>query len=545
MSKTSQPSTIFLNTGKSFNKDEFVFTPLNKHGKCFKVIVKVSPNVIGIRFDPYEGYACIISNLKIITDGDKFDYTNINGEKLGNVLLFDNLDPQVAIDFNGRTFSKIKISGNIYKFNPDDVSILSKYRKAYKKHFDNRKLIKTIFDVFNLHLLCLKYLKMKYIKQIKNYTGRLYSPKQKFIRPPDIKVLFKKKIKLSYSPLRFDNDKSNSTIFESKIYTQYAVELENAMFFSCSNLIFFGGKVLYDLPFYDNEHRFRHSDIEVIGIKNKKVTFWKKHEEKVEKAIWMGGGASYNYYHLMYEFAIKFLLLNTINIPENIPVYTDQVCFDIPQFKELLDIMNIKKYPLIAASKDCSYMTKKLYYINCPHIMPPNYIDDNDIKFEDVQFDISGLKKLREYLLPYSSKKSFPEKIFISRKNASGLRKFNEDEVIELVTKFGFEVVYPEKLSIRDQIALFNQAKYIIGGSGAAFTNILFCNEQCKCIIFTKLTYPVSVFSTIAHVVGADLRYLTEETTKGKTKIESFHDPFEIDITYLRKQLFAWNFISE
>jgi hypothetical protein len=538
--KTSQVSTIFLNTGRSFNKDEFVLVPLKKYGDYFEVIEPVSSNVIGIRFDPYEGYACIISNLKIITDGDKFDYTYINGEKLGKVLIFDNLDPQVVIDFNGRTVSKVKITGNIYQINPDDVFILSKYRKAYKKYFDNRKWIEKILNTFNLHIFCLRYLKYRYNK---NYTGRLCSPNQRFIRSSNIRVLFKKKIKLSYSPLRFDNDKSKSNIIEGKIYTQYAVELGNAMFFSSSNLIFFGGKagkVLYDLPFYDNEHRFRYSDPEIITLKRKKVTFWKKHEEKIEKAIWMGGCASYNYYHFFYEFAMKFILLNKINIPEDIPVYMDQICFDIPQFKELFDIMNIKKYPLIAVSKNYSYIAKKLYYINCPHIIPPNFIDDNDIRFKDMQFDISGLKELRDYLLPYSSKNSFPKKIFISRRNASGLRTFNEEEIIALLTEFGFEVVFPEKLSFRDQIALFNQAEIIIGGSGAAFTNILFCNEQCKCFVLAKSCLPLSIFSTIAHIVGADLRYITEEATNKNIQLQSIHDPFNIDVTHLKNLLFTF-----
>jgi len=532
-----QLSTIFINTGNNFNKDEYEFVPLNKYGNSFKVKVKVNPNVKGIRFDPYEGYACMIRNLKILTDGNKFDYTYINGEKADNLLFLDNFDPQVVIDFQGKTFSKIKITGNICRINPDDIYILSRFSKLYKNQFDNKTWKKTILDVFNLHILYLKYLIKRANK--KYYTGRLYSTKQKFIKAPIIKILFKKEINLSYTPLRFDNDKSESTIFDGKIYTQYAAELENAMFFSCSNLIFFRGKVLYDLPFYDNEHRFRYSDPEIIKIKNKKVTFWKKREEKIEKAIWMGGCASYNYYHFLYEFAIKFLQLNTINIPQDTPVYIDKICFDIPQFKELLDIMNKKNYPLIAVPNDCSYMAKKLYYINCPHIIPPNFINDNNIRSEDMQFDISALKELRDYLLPYSSKNSFPKKVFISRKNASGLRNFNEDEIIESLTEFGFEVVFPEKLSFRDQIALFNQAEIIIGGSGAAFTNILFCNDQCKCIIFAKSCLPLTIFSTIAHVVGVDLRYITEEATNGKDKIQSIHDPFNIDMTHFKNLLFT------
>ena len=61
--------TFFLNTGNDFNKDEFLSVPLNKQGSNFKVELSVAPNVKSIRFDPFEGYGCIITHLRILVDG--------------------------------------------------------------------------------------------------------------------------------------------------------------------------------------------------------------------------------------------------------------------------------------------------------------------------------------------------------------------------------------------------------------------------------------------------------------------------------------------
>ena len=375
-------------------------------------------------------------------------------------------------------------------------------------------------------------------------SGKLYSLEQFIHEIPTTQVLFRKDIKLAYSPPQFDNNVLKSAIFEDKIYTQYAIKSENVLFMGNSNLIISHNKVLYDLPFYDDDHRIDCTDSKIAKIDKAKLLYIKTQKMKISKAIWMGGNYSFNYYHFLYEFAVKFLLLETLDIPTKIPIFLDQICFQVSQFKNIIDILNTKRYPLMSIGENFCYLTNVLFFINAPNFIPPNFLDINDIKAEDVQFDISLLHKLRKTLLPYSSKKVFSEKIFVSRKNASGRRKFNEDEIIGFFSELGFEVVCLETLSIGDQIAMFNQAKYIVGGSGAAFTNILFCNDQCKCILFQKYCLPLSIFSTIAHVAGADLRYITEEATVGKRKYESLHDEFEIDITHLKNQLLSWDFFK-
>lgn len=115
---------------------------------------------------------------------------------------------------------------------------------------------------------------------------------------------------------------------------------------------------------------------------------------------------------------------------------------------------------------------------------------------------------------------------------ASGRRKFNEAEVIDVLQNFGFETVFPEELSFSEQISLFSHADFIIGGSGAAFTNLLFCNTSCKVIIFAKNTLPFSGFSTIASFVGFDLVYLTESSSYGE-KNDNLHDSFVINTNKL------------
>ncbi len=359
---------------------------------------------------------------------------------------------------------------------------------------------------------------------------------------PDVEILYQENLQLSYSPPRFaENTDEKSVLFEGLDYIQYAIHLKNGTLSGSSNLIITSqGKALYDLPSYDTSEKYQSLDTKIISVKNNQVNYWRGRKKYLDKAIWMGGNFSGNYYHLLMEFITKFRKLEKLNIPADVPVLVDEVCLRVPQFKELLEIVNQKGHPLIGVEKTHSCKVEDLYYINCPHFLPAGVISAELVCARDMQFDIPALNDLRIFYLPYFSSRNFPKKIFISRKNATKRRPFNEQQVNDLFREFGFETVYPETLSFREQIALFSQAEYIAGGSGAAFTNLLFCKKDCMAIIFVKAEVPFSIFSSIACVSGVDLRYITAGKTKknsGKNIREAF---FEIDIPYLRGKMMEW-----
>ena len=353
-------------------------------------------------------------------------------------------------------------------------------------------------------------------------------------------VLYEHYETLFYSPPKFDDLQAEyPQLVKDRKYLQYALRLRAAVVLSRSNLIITSaGTVIYDLPFYDSSKKYRYTDPKIIKITEKKqVVFLRGKTVEIDKAVWMGGNYSWNYYHLLFEFAIKFIRLNELNIPTDVPALIDKMSLEVPQYKNLIDTLNDRNRPIIAADERCRYKVRDLYYINCPNFIPPNFVDDTTINAADVQFDLKALTDLREFLLQYSSNRRFPSKIFISRRNVtSGRRPFNEEQIASLCVESGFEIVSPEEFSLYDQIAMFNRAEYIVGGSGAAFTNLLFCNNRCKVLILSKNRVLFSGFSSIAYVSGADLRYVTEEATK-KSPMSGFHDPFEIDIDHLKKQL--------
>jgi len=393
-----------------------------------------------------------------------------------------------------------------------------------------------------LNLISHWILFVKYLFYYKGMLrGELTSIKEIFTGIfPNVEILSCEKVRLYYtSPVFNDGLNKKSELSEGDEHYQYALRIKNAIVYGDSNLIALSSqKVLYDMPVFDKAKRYRYTNAytKIIRIKGNNVLYWKGITHTMEKAIWMGGNFSWNYYHLLYEFVIKFLQLNELNIPVDVPVLVDEVCLKVPQYKELIDIANNKGYQVIGVDRRNRVKTGELIYISCPNFIPPN-TTTNDCLAEDMQFNVSALRDLRDYFLPYSSQRIFPKRIFISRKNASDRRKFNEEAVIQLLSEFGFEVVFPETLSISDQISLFNQAEWIAGGSGAAFANMLFCSPGCKAIMFLNAWYPSSTFSTIASIVNAELLYVTEKDTNTNANFANVHEAFELNLPYLRNFL--------
>lgn len=66
------------------------------------------------------------------------------------------------------------------------------------------------------------------------------------------------------------------------------------------------------------------------------------------------------------------------------------------------------------------------------------------------------------------------KKVYIARKTRT---LQNEDEIRQLLTELGFEVVVLEELGVREQADLFHSADTIVGMHGAGLTNLAFCRE--------------------------------------------------------------------
>ncbi len=77
---------------------------------------------------------------------------------------------------------------------------------------------------------------------------------------------------------------------------------------------------------------------------------------------------------------------------------------------------------------------------------------------------------------------NWPKKVFL-RRDGKIRRLMNQSEIETLLTKMGYVIVQPEKLSFHDQVKLFVNAREIVAPSGAALANCIFCKPDAKVVV--------------------------------------------------------------
>jgi capsular polysaccharide biosynthesis protein len=89
----------------------------------------------------------------------------------------------------------------------------------------------------------------------------------------------------------------------------------------------------------------------------------------------------------------------------------------------------------------------------------------------------------RQRLAQYMDRAEPQRRLYLSRAGTSRRRVQNEDAIMAALEPLGFESVRPETLSMREQVALFSQARCIVGSSGAALTNMLFTPPGARVVV--------------------------------------------------------------
>jgi len=317
----------------------------------------------------------------------------------------------------------------------------------------------------------------------------------------------------------------------TEIITQdYVVlELDAAKIIGSSNVVLTSsGKAIYDQFFHGDHNKCDYTDTSIYKYVDKRFLLKYIDSKKIIKCgIMLSGNYSGNYYHFIYEFLSKFLLLNKLNLPNNIPIIVDEIVKHVPQYQDLLNFFNSDNREIVFITDGNCYEVETLYYLPLLNLIPPNFKNIDEIRFTDSLFHLDSITFLRDALLPKKGVAICKKRIFLSRKDASSRRSYNESEVVRIFEKYDFEIVCPESFAIAEQIYMFNNADFIAGVTGAAFSNILFCSQGCKILCMNSAQNELSVFSTIAKHLCLDLQYLSAH--EAPYKALSLHEEFAID----------------
>lgn len=239
--------------------------------------------------------------------------------------------------------------------------------------------------------------------------------------------------------------------------------------------------------------------------------------EIVEEAISCVGGACYNYFHFTFEILSRLVFIDDrYEEYRALPILVDQAALNIPQMRDLLERVNIYHHPIIPVEGCHRLHVKKLLYVSRNLWMPLDFKPETVTKAEDYMFSRSVADHIRKRVLGGDSKvgESAYKKIFISRRRCKVQRLSNSIEIEQIFSEHGYQIVFPEEMSFDEEVAVFHRADVIVGATGAAFTNIVFCHEGAKVGIILPSNNDIYFFSNIANMVNVEFIVLGADVVK-------------------------------
>lgn len=213
-------------------------------------------------------------------------------------------------------------------------------------------------------------------------------------------------------------------------------------------------------------------------------------------------------------------ILTSLALLEMQGVEYDYLC--IPQGleyqKEALDIWGIDPDKIIplwngqVIQADTIILPTSISQNTGKMVFNVNYYPDFLVKYVREKM-LSGVAKMNIQM-------DFPEKIFISRKDASHARKVpNEDEVFALFEPFGYKQLQFAKLNMAEKIAVSNHAKSIISFMGSGSTNIIYASPDVK---FYEIQQEYVEASYFYVTKGLGFHY---DVLNASTEHDLFHSP--------------------
>lgn len=112
---------------------------------------------------------------------------------------------------------------------------------------------------------------------------------------------------------------------------------------------------------------------------------------------------------------------------------------------------------------------------------------------------------LREsYLNLDTGNKAYPKYVYVSRKDSKLRRVVNEDQVMNLLSGYGFESVVMSDYRFAEKVKLFHGADFIICSNGAGLTSLFFGKPGAKVIEIFSQGFVHTHYYNIAYHAGME-----------------------------------------
>ncbi|MBM5461513.1 glycosyltransferase family 61 protein [Pseudomonas sp. P66] len=313
----------------------------------------------------------------------------------------------------------------------------------------------------------------------------------------------------------------------------YTVQVSGCSLRGSSNFLI-GSSALYHHDLFRAPYDYTSEELHGrLVIKPAKGTsyllpYHKERLKVVEEAAVFTDALSSNYAHFMTEVLPRIAMFVT-HVPGSMPLVIDAGLH--ANIMSAIELLAGSQRELILLERGREMHIKKAHVIsNCGYVPFERRSGSEGFQgHSQGQFSPVALKTIREEIFGKLKLEARGGKRLFIRRNSGYRNVLNAKEIEEILVARGFEVVEPEKLSFAEQVAVFSSADIVVGATGAAFANLLFCKPGTQLVIMIAQLENTSYYywQSMACASGNAITYVFGSLEQGVG--HSIHSDFHVD----------------
>jgi hypothetical protein len=221
-----------------------------------------------------------------------------------------------------------------------------------------------------------------------------------------------------------------------------------------------------------------------------------------------------NYFHFFNDILPKlwFLQENSRLDPEACIVVSDKL-WRRPYFQYYLNATELKTYR---------------WYVQQDEWV----IADRGIFCKPFTHSKRYLSRAVELARPLFNPSTISKRVFLTRPRASLRYIENEEQIGEILNRYGFATIDSSKISFPDQVAIFSSTEVLIAVHGAGLTNILFRNGQ---ILKVLELFPNNEYLPFHYIMLSKMFNYEYQAIQGRQGLQKDFGGFYVDPVQIEK----------
>ena len=240
------------------------------------------------------------------------------------------------------------------------------------------------------------------------------------------------------------------------------------------------------------------------------------------QAVWIVDNWSCGYFHWMCDALPRLELALGAVEPKDTSIVLPHKFSRAQYFRESLEAFGLSNVQVL----------DRWQRVRCRRLVVPSHVGSTGIHDPEI---IGRMRdRFRSFAKTSRKNSKTPSRIYISRRMANRRHVANEEEILPVLKKHGFEIMVAEPMSWAEQIRMLMDAEMLISNHGAGLSNMMVMNPGCQVMeIRAREDSHNGCYQMLAAASGLSYFYLLADPVRQSQSVHWAHvhvDPQSLDL---------------